>query len=87
MRSRNLRYGFLSTYHATVFVRRCDNLRFELSPPILWNATGPSVRECFVALGLHLTDHGYRFQEEPSDLNGLVCFLYISVDYVAYFST
>ncbi|KAF8463455.1 hypothetical protein BDZ91DRAFT_784027 [Kalaharituber pfeilii] len=68
MTMHRLKYGFLSTYEATVFVRRTDALRFELSPPILWNAANPSVRECFLALGLLLTDDQFQFPVGDSEL-------------------
>lgn len=52
MRQNCLKYGFLSTYKNTVFVRRVGDYRFELSPPISWQATGPSVRECLLGFSL-----------------------------------
>jgi hypothetical protein len=33
MRNFKLKYGFLSTYRSTVFCRRVNNFRFELSLP------------------------------------------------------
>lgn len=45
-----MKYGFLSTYKSTVFVRRSDKYRFELSQPLNEGATSPSIRECFVGL-------------------------------------
>ncbi|KAF8475055.1 hypothetical protein BDZ91DRAFT_675102, partial [Kalaharituber pfeilii] len=65
MRASSLRYGFLSTYYATVFIRRMDNYRFDLSPPILWNATQPSVRECFFALGFYTIQNCTFLEQEP----------------------
>ncbi|RHZ64418.1 uncharacterized protein CDV56_101264 [Aspergillus thermomutatus] len=49
MRTNRLKYGFLSTYRTTVFVRRAGDFRFELSLPIDEQATRPSVRQCFLA--------------------------------------
>ncbi|KAI5811263.1 hypothetical protein DFH27DRAFT_532439 [Peziza echinospora] len=69
MRVYGLKYGWLSTYKATVFARRTDLYRVELSPPILYNATGPSLRECFLALGQTLMSN-FEFLE-PEDFDPL----------------
>ncbi|RAL02462.1 uncharacterized protein BO80DRAFT_403971 [Aspergillus ibericus CBS 121593] len=50
MRCQDLKYGFLSTYKSTVFMRRVAPYRFEISMPILASSTNPSVRQCFVAI-------------------------------------
>ncbi|KAK2779973.1 hypothetical protein FQN53_001159 [Emmonsiellopsis sp. PD_33] len=50
MRLNDLRYSVLSTYQSTVFIRRVSDYRFELSLPVKRGATGPSVRECLLAL-------------------------------------
>lgn len=47
MRRFHLRYGFLSTYKSTVFVKREDDFRFHLSMPVSDDSTNPSLRECF----------------------------------------
>ncbi|KAJ5664674.1 hypothetical protein N7462_011487 [Penicillium macrosclerotiorum] len=47
MRRFHLRYGFLSTYKSTVFVKREDDFCFHLSMPINKESTNPSLRECF----------------------------------------
>lgn len=63
MRGNGLKYGFLSTYKTTVFVRRIDYFRFELSQPIDEGAVSPSIRECFAAFAIILQgDH--QFSEE-----------------------
>ncbi|KAL4779635.1 hypothetical protein BJX76DRAFT_340249 [Aspergillus varians] len=49
MRSYGLKYGFLSTYNATVFIRRMEDYRLEISLPVLKGAQNPSLRECMVA--------------------------------------
>ncbi|KAI5811425.1 hypothetical protein DFH27DRAFT_620698 [Peziza echinospora] len=72
MRAAELRYGFLSTYRATVFIHRTDNYRFELSPPVSWNTTQPSLRECFFALGLYITE-GFSFIEQEVLNARIVC--------------
>lgn len=46
----DLRYAFLSTYRTTVLIKRTAEYQFELSMIINERATGPSVRQCFVAL-------------------------------------
>lgn len=45
----SLKYAALSTYRTSVFIRRTGDYRFELSLPIDHKATGPSLRECFLA--------------------------------------
>ncbi|KAJ5135307.1 uncharacterized protein N7515_004585 [Penicillium bovifimosum] len=52
MRSSNLRFGFLSTYRSTVFVRRVATFRFEMSMPISEKSTNPSIRRCVAAMAL-----------------------------------
>lgn len=50
MRANSLKYGFLSTYRYTVFVRRSDKYQFDLSLPLDERATSPSIRECLARL-------------------------------------
>ncbi|KAH1290382.1 hypothetical protein KXX30_006098 [Aspergillus fumigatus] len=64
MRNNRLKYGFLSTYRSTVFVRRTDDFRFELSLPIDEQATNPSLRQCFVAVCLLASQDGI-YTEAP----------------------
>jgi hypothetical protein len=64
MRTNRLKYGFLSTYRSTVFVRRTDDFRFELSLPIDEQATNPSLRQCFVAFCLLASQDG-KYKEAP----------------------
>ncbi|GFF26314.1 hypothetical protein IFM58399_01370 [Aspergillus lentulus] len=64
MRTNELKYGFLSTYRSTVFVRRTSDFRFELSLPIDEKATNPSLRQCFVALCLLASQDG-KYKEAP----------------------
>jgi hypothetical protein len=64
MRTNELKYGFLSTYRSTVFVRRTSDFRFELSLPIDEKATNPSLRQCFVALCLLASQDG-KYEEAP----------------------
>lgn len=64
MRANRLKYGFLSTYRSTVFVRRTGDFRFELSLPIDEQATRPSLRQCFLAFCLLATQDG-RYTEPP----------------------
>lgn len=66
MRHWKLRYGFLSTYNATIFVRRDANYKFLLSPPIQHDRQGPSVRQCFLALAQMIVD-ARRFTEVDVD--------------------
>lgn len=64
MRNNRLKYGFLSTYRSTVFVRRTGDFRFELSLPIDEQATNPSLRQCFVAVCLLASQDGI-YTEAP----------------------
>ncbi|KAJ5223292.1 hypothetical protein N7468_007834 [Penicillium chermesinum] len=47
MRSRSLRFGFLSTYNSTVFVKRAAECSFLITLPIKHDATKPSLRQLF----------------------------------------
>lgn len=47
MLDNKLRHTFLTTYRWTLFIRRADEYRFELSPIISHNAINPTLRECF----------------------------------------
>lgn len=47
MRMAGTRYGVLSTYTATVFVRRVADYSFQVSQPILIADTSPTLREAF----------------------------------------
>ncbi|EAW17525.1 uncharacterized protein NFIA_074450 [Aspergillus fischeri NRRL 181] len=64
VRTNRLKYGFLSTYRSTVFVRRTGDFRFELSLPIAEQATKPSLRQCFVAFCLLASQDG-KYTEAP----------------------
>ena len=50
------RYGFLTTYERTWFVKRIEDNKFALSPPVSHktqsSATDVSLRECFLATAL-----------------------------------
>ena len=60
MRQSQVRYGFLCTYAATIFVKRTADFRFEISAPVDQNSTNPTVRECFVGFcALSSADYGY----------------------------
>lgn len=47
MRACSLRFGFLSTYNSSVFVKRAADSSFLLSPPIKYKAREPSLRQLF----------------------------------------
>lgn len=65
MREERVKYGFLTTYEATVFIKRTADLRFEMSIPIDQNDTNPTVRECFLGFCvLASTDSSY-FETPP----------------------
>ncbi|KAK6344185.1 hypothetical protein TWF696_007827 [Orbilia brochopaga] len=66
MRLLNLKYGILTTYEYTIFVRRMGPYRYEMTPPIEYNARNPSVSQCFFYLGYLTTTTGYGFLEDES---------------------
>ncbi|KAI2793392.1 hypothetical protein POX_b03447 [Penicillium oxalicum] len=47
MRMCSVRFGFLSTYNSTVFVKRAADSSFLLSPPVSNDAIQPSLRQLF----------------------------------------
>ncbi|KAF3315459.1 hypothetical protein TWF173_003379 [Orbilia oligospora] len=49
---RNVKYGFLSTYEHTIFVKRAGRARFEITDPIIFNNTSPTIRQCFFHMGI-----------------------------------
>lgn len=67
MRKFNLKYGFLSTYRSTIFIRRAADYKFEISPPVDYRATHPSLRECFMAFAA-LADND-RIYTEAREFN------------------
>lgn len=48
----SLRFGFLSTYNSTVFVKRAADTSFLLSPPIKHDTVQPSLRQIFAGFCL-----------------------------------
>jgi hypothetical protein len=65
MRKSQLRYGFLSTYMSTVFIRREADFHFHLSLPIRRNASDPSLRQCFAGFAV-LAAQNPHYQETDS---------------------
>ncbi|KAJ5967787.1 hypothetical protein N7501_004035 [Penicillium viridicatum] len=64
MRSSKLKFGFLSTYEWTVFIRRTAPYHFDMSLPIARDASNPSLRQCFLALGV-VASEDWKFIEPP----------------------
>ncbi|KAL4782349.1 hypothetical protein BJX76DRAFT_292860 [Aspergillus varians] len=64
MRQYSLKYSFLSTYTSTVFIRRLEDYRFEISQPVLREARHFSTRECMVAF-CAIAAEDTRFTESP----------------------
>ncbi|KAJ5800196.1 uncharacterized protein N7518_002264 [Penicillium psychrosexuale] len=64
MRSSKLKFGFLSTYNWTVFIRRTAPYHFDMSVPIARDASNPSLRQCFLALGV-MASKDWKFIEPP----------------------
>lgn len=62
MRNFGLRYGFLSTYQGTVFVKRTHDFAFYVSPPIQDRDTNLSVRQCFTGFCI-LAEQGHNYIE------------------------
>lgn len=67
MIAKQLRYGFLTTYIGTMFVRRSEKFRFEVSNPVLYNSSDPSVRECFLYIANQSISDG---RTSPPDYYG-----------------
>lgn len=64
MRSSKLKFGFLSTYEWTIFIRRTGPCHFDMSLPIARDASNPSLRHCLLALGV-LASRDWKFIEPP----------------------
>ncbi|KAK6517843.1 hypothetical protein TWF506_005019 [Arthrobotrys conoides] len=60
---RQLRYGFMSTYEYTIFVKRTGHTRFEITDPIKFDSTKPSIRECFYYMGTLGAGDDYSFPD------------------------
>ncbi|KAJ5794954.1 hypothetical protein N7457_001553 [Penicillium paradoxum] len=65
MRSSKLKFGFLSTYEWTVFIRRTAPYHFDMSLPIARDTSNPSLRQCFLALGV-MASKDWKFIEPPN---------------------
>ncbi|PYI10207.1 hypothetical protein BO78DRAFT_306364 [Aspergillus sclerotiicarbonarius CBS 121057] len=52
MRHNKLKFGFLSTYKTTIFVRRTEAYRFEVTLPIDEKERNPTLRQCFLAFAI-----------------------------------
>lgn len=64
MRKFELRYGFLSTYEGTMFVKRTTDFAFHVSRPIRDRDTNLSVRECFAGFCI-LAEQAHDYTESP----------------------
>lgn len=71
MRTCSLRFGFLSTYNSTVFVKRVEDCSFHLSSPIKHDTTEPSLRQLFAGFCLMALSEPKYF-ESPSFMPRLV---------------
>ena len=67
MRDNRTVYGILSTYQYTVFVRRIQDCRFEMSKAISCTATHPSIRQCIMAIAILAAEAGDY--TEPNDFD------------------
>lgn len=67
MRDNHTVYGILSTYRYTVFVKRVEDYRFEMSKPISSTATQPSLRQCIMATAVIAAEDGVYY--EPDDFD------------------
>ena len=72
MKDNDLRYGFLSTYRKTIFLRQYNYApgRYELQySPVIHHsaASGPAVslRQCMWALGTWATEHTRAYNALP----------------------
>ncbi|PKX94879.1 uncharacterized protein P174DRAFT_418853 [Aspergillus novofumigatus IBT 16806] len=64
MRLSELKFAFLSTYEWSVFIRRTAPYGFAMSLPIGKDVSSPSLRQCFLALGV-LASNDWKFVEPP----------------------
>ncbi|KAJ5478813.1 hypothetical protein N7530_004322 [Penicillium desertorum] len=64
MRDNNTVYGVLSTYTHTVFIKRVEDCRFQVTKPIPQTATQPSVRQCIMASAI-LASENTKYHESP----------------------
>ncbi|KAJ5979324.1 hypothetical protein N7501_002666 [Penicillium viridicatum] len=67
MRDNNTVYGVLSTYTHTVFLRRVEDCRFQMTQPIPQTATQPSVRQCIMAAAI-LASEDTGYHESPASI-------------------
>ncbi|KUM65205.1 hypothetical protein ACN42_g1852 [Penicillium freii] len=65
MRVSSLRYGFVSTYKSTVFVKRAADTSFLLSQPIAYTALQPSLRQLFAGFCMMVLSEP-QYHEGPS---------------------
>lgn len=63
MRKFGLRYGFLSTYEGTMFVKRTADFAFRVSRPIRALDTNLSVRQCFAGFCI-LAEQAHDYTED-----------------------
>jgi hypothetical protein len=63
MRKFQLRYGFLSTYEGTMFVKRTADFAFCVSRPIQAQDTNLSVRQCFAGFCI-LAEQAHDYTED-----------------------
>lgn len=81
MREHSLKYGFLTTYSKTIFVKRSDSYRFLLSDPIDEKAARPSVRECFAGFSvLAAEDPSFVESESVTAKSVSACFYRFAID-------
>lgn len=64
MRDNNTVYGVLSTYTHTVFLRRVEDYRFQMTQPVPQTATQPSVRQYIMAAAI-LASEDTEYHESP----------------------
>ncbi|KAJ5602514.1 hypothetical protein N7537_005470 [Penicillium hordei] len=64
MRDNNTVYGVLSTYTHTVFLKRVEDCRFQMTKPIPQTAPQPSVRQCIMAVAI-LASEDTEYHESP----------------------
>ena len=65
MRMCSVRFGFLSTYNSTVFVKRAADSSFLLSPPVSNDAIQPSLRQLFAGF-CRMAQMAPRYFERPT---------------------
>lgn len=64
MNNYQLKYGFLSNYKTYIFVRRVEDYRYHVSPPISSKQKSPTLRECFTYINYLTGGRSYQYKSD-----------------------